>query len=275
MDKNIWFITGASRGLGRIWADAALKRGDKVAATARELSDVVDLKERFGDAVLPLQLDVTDADQVRNTVRQAFDHFGRLDIILNNAGYTLIGMIEEANESDVRALFDTNYFGMIRVIQAALPLLRQQGSGHIIGVSSSLGIEARPLLGFYSASKWAVEGLHESLAQEVKDFGIKVTILEPGAYATKFGVSGKLVPEMEAYADLRKQVFRHLLNEERGNPQATAEAILKIVDAEEPPLRFAVGSEVLPMAREVYADRLATWEAWEAVSNTAEGSLIN
>ncbi|CAH1221813.1 putative oxidoreductase [Paenibacillus auburnensis] len=272
MDKKVWFITGASRGLGRIWAEAALSRGDKVAATARKLEDVSDLKERFGDLVLPMALDVTDAEQVRQVVQQAHSHFGKLDVVLNNAGYTLVGMVEEASEADVRALFDANYFGYLRVIQAALPLLRKQGSGHLLSVSSSLGIEARPLIGFYCSSKWAVEGLHESLVQEVKDFGIKVTLLEPGAYATEFGASSKRVPEMDVYADVRKQVFTILSNEKRGNPQATAEAVLMIVDAAEPPLRFALGSEVLPMARGIYADRLATWEAWETVSNAAQGN---
>jgi len=132
---KIWFITGASRGFGRIWAEAALSRGDKVAATARKLADVADLTERFSDAALTLALDVTDPEQVGQVVAQAHAHFGRLDVILNNAGYALVGTVEEASEADVRALFDTNYFGMLRVIQAALPLLRKQGSGHILGVS--------------------------------------------------------------------------------------------------------------------------------------------
>ncbi|RYG85889.1 MAG: SDR family NAD(P)-dependent oxidoreductase, partial [Alphaproteobacteria bacterium] len=151
MENKVWFITGASRGFGRIWAEAALQRGDKVAATARKLEDVADLAERFGDAVLPLALDVTDAEQVRQVVAQAHAHFGKLDVVLNNAGYALVGTIEEANEEEVRAVFDTNYFGTLRVIQAALPLLRQQGSGHIVGVSSGVGIFAYPLIGFYSS----------------------------------------------------------------------------------------------------------------------------
>ncbi|MFD1676021.1 SDR family NAD(P)-dependent oxidoreductase [Alicyclobacillus fodiniaquatilis] len=274
MDKKVWFITGTSRGFGRIWAEAALTRGDKVAATARNLGNIVDLKERFGDSVLPMELDVTDTYQVRNVVQQAHAHFGRLDVVLNNAGYSLVGMVEEASEADIRALFDTNYFGMLRVIQAALPLLRQQGSGHILGVSSLLGIVAMPLIGFYSASKWAVEALHESLAHEVTSHGIKVTLLEPGAYATDFGTpaSLKVATEMDAYAALRKRIFQGLSSAERGDPQATAEAILKIVDAEEPPLRFAIGTDVLPRVRDVYAGRLATWEAWEGVSNAAQGT---
>ncbi len=273
MDSKVWFITGASRGFGRIWAEAALLRGDRVAATARKMADVADLKERFGDAVLPLALDVTDADQVRQAVEQAHTHFGRLDVVLNNAGYSLVGTVEEASEADVRAEFDTNYFGALRVIQAALPLLRQQGSGHILGVSSTLGHVAFPLIGHYCASKWAFEALHESLAQEVKPFGIAVTLIEPGAYATEFGspASLKIAPGLDAYAELRQQVFGRLSSAERGEPEATAEAVLKIVDAENPPLRLMLGNTGLPVVRAAYADRLATWEAWEAVSNAAQG----
>ena len=273
MNSKVWFITGASRGFGRIWAEAALERGDKVAATARELASVADLSERFGDAVLPLALDVTNAEQVKRTVQQAHDHFGRLDIVLNNAGYSLVGTVEEASEADVRAVFDANYFGTLRVIQAALPLLRQQGSGHIVGVSSTLGIIAVPLIGFYCASKWAVEALHESLAAEVKPFGIKVTLIEPGAYATEFGTpaSLKMAPGMDAYAGLRQQMIARLSGSEKGSPAATAEAILAMVDAEQPPLRFILGDKNLPLARAAYADRIATWEAWEAVSNAAQG----
>ncbi|WP_260503798.1 SDR family NAD(P)-dependent oxidoreductase [Paenibacillus illinoisensis] len=274
MENKVWFITGASRGLGRIWAEAALSRGDKVAATARTPENIADLKERFGDAVLPLALDVTDSQQVEHVVQQAHAHFGRLDVVLNNAGYTLVGTTEEADESDVRELFDTNYFGTLRVIQAALPLLRLQGSGHILGVSSAMGIVAAPLIGFYCASKWAVEALHDSLAQEVKSFGIKVTLLEPGAFATDFGspLSMKTSQGLEVYAELRNQVSLRLSTEERGDPNATADAILRIIDAEEPPLRFAVGAGVLPLVRGVYADRLATWETWETVSDGAQGT---
>jgi len=237
------------------------------------LADLADLKERFGDSVLPMALDVTDAEQVRHVVRQAHTHFGKLDVVLNNAGYSLVGTVEEASEAEVRAVFETNYFGTLRVIQAALPLLRQQRSGHIVGVSSGLGIVTMPLIGFYCTTKWAFEALHESLAEEVKGFGIKVTLLEPGAYATGFGspASRKMVPGIDAYAELRKQMQARLSSVERGDPQATAQAVLKIVDAEAPPLRVILGNGILPMARATYAARLATWEAWETVSNAAQG----
>jgi NAD(P)-dependent dehydrogenase (short-subunit alcohol dehydrogenase family) len=273
MNSKVWFITGASRGFGRIWTEAALERGDKVAATARKVEDVADLKERFGDAVLPLALDVTDAAQVKQVVPQAHAHFGRLDVIVNNAGYSLVGTVEEVSEEDVRATFDANYFGTLRVIQAALPLLRAQGQGHIVGVSSGLGLVAFPVIGSYCASKWAFEALHESLAQEVKSFGLKVTLIEPGAYATEFGSpqSLKMSEGMDTYAALRQQIFGRLSTAERGDPQATPNAVFAVVDAENPPLRFFLGSGNLPMVRAAYAARLATWEAWEAVSNAAQG----
>lgn len=276
MAGKVWFIIGSSRGFGRIWTEAALERGDKVAATCRNPDDIADLQERFGDAVLPLALDVTDADQVRTVVGQAHAHFERLDVVLNNAGYALVGTIEEASEAEVRAQFETNIYGTLRVIQAALPLLRRQGSGHIVGVSSGLGITAMPLIGFYCTSKWAIEALHDSLAQEVKHLGINVTLLEPGAYATDFGSpsSLKTAPGLDAYADLREKIFGHLSTMERGDPHATAEAVLTLVDAENPPLRFALGDTTLPRARAAYAERLAGWEAWETVSNAAQGEPI-
>jgi NAD(P)-dependent dehydrogenase (short-subunit alcohol dehydrogenase family) len=269
--QKTWFITGASRGFGRIWAEAALERGDRVTATARKRADVADLAGRFGDRVLPLALDVIDSGQVQRAVDQAYGHFGRLDVLVNNAGASLFAATEEASDEQIRGLFDANYLGMVRVLRAALPLLRKQGSGHILGVSSGLGITALPLIGFYCATKWAVEAMHESLAQEVAGFGLKVTIVEPGAYATDFGKSSQIADGMEAYAELRKQFLTHLANVERGDPEATAEAILKLVDAENPPLRLALGTSILPRARAAYTERLKTWEAWEEVSNAAMG----
>ncbi|MFP5236974.1 MAG: SDR family NAD(P)-dependent oxidoreductase [Acidobacteriota bacterium] len=269
--SKTWFITGASRGFGRIWAEAALERGDQVTATARKLADVADLKQRFGDRVLPLALDVTNAEQVQQAVEQAHAHFGKLDVLVNNAGTSLFAATEEASDQQIRDLFDANYFGMVRVLRAALPLLRQQGSGHILGVSSGLGITSLPMIGFYCATKWAVEALHEALAQEVKAFGIKVTLVEPGAYATDFGKSAQIADVLEPYADFRKQFLTRLAGIERGAPEATAEAVLKLVDAENPPLRLGLGNSILPRARAAFAERLATWEAWEDVSNAAMG----
>ena len=272
--NKVWFITGASRGFGRVWTEAALKRGDKVAATARTLASIADLKERYGANVLTLELDVTKPDQVKTAQTQAHTHFGRLDIVLNNAGYSLVGTIEEASADDVRALYETNIFGTLAVIQAALPLLRKQGGGHILGTSSGLGHVTMPVIGYYCSSKWAFEAIHESLAAEVKPFGIKVTIIEPGAYATEFGSqdSLKLAAGLDIYTDFKTHFFESLRNSERGDPKATPEAIFKIVDAEHPPLRFNLGSHNLPWIRAAYAERLAIWEEWEDVSNSAQGN---
>ena len=269
-----WFITGASRGFGRVWTEAVLERGDNVAATARSLASIVALKEKYGDRVLTLELDVTKPDQAKASVGRAHAHFGKLDIILNNAGYSLVGTIEEASADEVRALYETNIFGTLSVIQAALPLLRQQGGGRILGVSSTLGHVTVPLIGYYCSSKWAFEAIHESLAAEVKPFGIKVTIIEPGAYATEFGSpsSLRLAAGLDIYGDLRKQVYERLGSMQRGDPKATPEALFKMVDAENPPLRFNLGSQNLPWIRAAYADRLKTWEEWESVSNAAQGA---
>ena len=271
--SKIWFISGSSRGFGRVWADAALRRGDKVAATARNLESIADLKEKYGENVLTLEMDVTKADQVKAAVTQAHEHFGGLDVIVNNAGYPLIGTIEEASADEVRALYDTNIFGTLAVIQAALPLLRKQGGGHIVGVSSTLGHVTMPLIGYYCSSKWAFEAIHESLALEVKPFGIKVTIVEPGAYATEFGgaSSGKSAEGLEIYAGLKAQIFEHMKTMDKGDPNATPDAMFKMVDADAPPLRLFLGSHNLALVRAAYADRLAEWEAWESVAVSAQG----
>ncbi|WP_022821664.1 SDR family NAD(P)-dependent oxidoreductase [Hymenobacter norwichensis] len=270
---KIWFITGASRGFGRIWTEAALQRGDKVAATARPLASLTDLTEKYGANVLSLALDVTNPEQVKTAVVQAHTHFGRLDIVLNNAGYFLVGTIEEASLDDLRALYETNVYGAVSVIQAALPLLRAQGSGHLLGTSSGLGHVTSPVLGYYASSKWAFEAIHESLAAEVASFGIKVTIIEPGAYATEFGSpeSLRFATGLAAYAEFKNHFFAGLSRLERGNPAATPAALFAVVDAEQPPLRLFLGSHNLPAVRAAYAERLATWEAWETVANAAQG----
>lgn len=271
-NPKVWFITGTSRGFGRVWTEAILKRGDKVAATARNLASIADFKERYGDQVLTMELDVTNHEQVKKAVEQAHTHFGRLDIVFNNAGYSLVGTIEEASVDEVRELFETNVYGPMAVIQAALPLLRKQGGGHILGTSSNLGHVTLPVIGYYCSSKWAFEAIHESLAEEVKSFGIKVTIIEPGAYATEFGSaeSLKFSEGMDLYAEYKESFFGQLTTMERGNPEATPQALLQVVDSENPPLRFFLGSQNLPWVRKAYADRMEEWEKWEAVSNSAQ-----
>ena len=269
---KVWFITGSSRGFGRIWTEAALQRGDKVAATARNVGSIADLKETYGDNVLTLTLDVTQAAQVESAVKAAHSHFGRLDIVINNAGYSLVATVEEAKPDEIRALYETNVLGPVSVIQAVLPIMRKQGYGHILGTSSNLGHFVIPLIGYYCSSKWAFEAIHESLATEVKPFGINVTIIEPNAYATEFGSqeSLKLSESMPEYEMLRESVWETLRNYERGNPNATASAILAVVDAPQPPLRLFLGRHNLEGIRQTYAERISVWEQWQDIAAAAQ-----
>jgi NAD(P)-dependent dehydrogenase (short-subunit alcohol dehydrogenase family) len=274
-DKDkVWFITGASRGFGREWTIAALDRGDKVAATARDTATLDDLVAKYGDALLALELDVDDRDADFAAVRQAHDHFGRLDVVVNNAGYGQFGFVEEASEAEVRAQFETNVFGALWVTQAALPYLREQRSGHIIQVSSIGGISAFQNVGIYHASKWALEGFSQSLAQEIASFGIYVTLIEPGGFATDWaGSSAKHATPLPAYDEAHAEADRARSQRTAtpGDPHASAAAILKVVDAEEPPLRVFFGKRPIEIAKADYASRIKTWEEWQPVAELAQG----
>jgi NAD(P)-dependent dehydrogenase (short-subunit alcohol dehydrogenase family) len=272
--EKVWFITGTSRGFGREWAIAALDRGDKVAATARDISTLEDLSEKFGDALLPIQLDVTDRDADFAAVKQAHDHFGRLDVVVNNAGYGHFGFIEELTEQEARDQIETNVFGALWVTQAALPYLREQRGGHIIQVSSIGGITAFQNVGIYHASKWALEGFSQALAQEVAAFGIHVTLIEPGGFSTDWaGSSSKRSEQLPAYAEIHAEADR--IRSQRmakpGDPNASARAVLKIVDADNPPLRVFFGELPLQLAKADYENRLKTWEEWQHVAIEAQG----
>jgi len=274
MAEKVWFITGTSRGFGREWTIAALERGDRVAATARDTASLDDLVEKYGDAILPIALDVTDHDADFAAVAQAAEHFGHLDIVVNNAGYGQFGLIEELTEQEARDQIETNVFGALWVTQAALPFLRANGGGRIIQVSSIGGISAFPLLGAYHASKWALEGFSQSLAQEVAGFGIHVTLVEPGGFSTDWGgASAKRSAPLPAYEQFHAQAAeaRKARTGHPGDPSASAAALLRIVDADEPPLRVFFGTSPLGIARADYASRLATWEQWQDVSELAQG----
>jgi NAD(P)-dependent dehydrogenase (short-subunit alcohol dehydrogenase family) len=274
MAEKVWFITGTSRGFGREWAIAALDRGDKVAATARDTATLADLVDKFGDAILPITLDVTDRAADFAAVKQAHDHFGRLDVVVNNAGYGQFGFVEELSEQDARDQIETNVFGALWVTQAALPYLRAQGSGHIIQVSSIGGIVAFPNVGIYHASKWALEGFSQSLAQEVAPFGVHVTLIEPAGFSTDWsGSSSRTAEALPAYADLHaeNEQVRKTRWAAPGDPKASAAAVLKVVDADEPPLRVFFGNEPLGLAKADYEERLRTWEQWQSVAELAQG----
>ncbi|MGA5461672.1 SDR family oxidoreductase [Mycobacterium sp. NPDC050041] len=274
MSAKVWFITGTSRGFGREWTIAALDRGDRVAATARDTSTLDDLVDKYGDALLPIRLDVTDRNADFAAVKQAHDHFGRLDIVVNNAGYGQFGFVEELSEQEARDQIETNVFGALWITQAALPYLRAQRSGHILQVSSIGGITAFQNVGIYHASKWALEGFSQALAQEVESFGIHVTLIEPGGFDTDWaGSSAKRATPLPAYEQAHAQAdaARSKRTAKYGDPKASAAAVLKIVDAEKPPLRVFFGELPLQLARADYESRLATWEQWQPVSVEAGG----
>jgi short-subunit dehydrogenase len=271
MSKTI-FITGASRGFGKIWAEAFLKRGDNVIATARNLDSLNDLVKKYGKAILPIKLDVNNRKDAFAAVEKAQSHFGSIDVLINNAGYGLFGTIEETSEKEARDQIETNVFGLLWATQAVLPLMRKQKKGHIIQVSSALGVVTLPVLGLYNASKFAVEGLSETLASEVKGFGINVTLVEPNGFATDWGgASAVHTTSMQEY-DGVKQAFQAGLTEDIfGVPEATVDAILKLVDTPQPPLRLFLGKVALPWIKQVYQERLATWEEWQDVAAAAHG----
>lgn len=267
MEKT-WFITGTSTGLGREWAEAALERGDRVAATARDTSGLEPLSSKYGDAVLPIALDVTDRTAVFDAVARAAEHFGRLDVVVNNAGYGHIGLVEEVTEPELRAQLETNFFGTVWVTQAALPIMRAQRSGRILQVTSEGGVRAYPGFGAYHASKWAVEGLSESLAQEVAAFGIHITNVEPGPYATGFATAAHVSAPNPDYDEVREATAPDF---QVGDPHATRAALLRIADAEQPPLHVFLGRPFAEV-EQIYAERLRTWREWEPVALAAFGA---
>ena len=264
-------ISGASKGFGRAWTEAFLAKGYKVAATARNIDTLADLKAQYGDAILPLTLDVNNRSESFALVEKVQQHFGTIDILINNAGYALNGAVEEASELEARAQFETNFFGTLWLTQAVLPIMRQQQSGHIIQVSSILGIATLPIIGLYNASKFAVEGLTETLASEVKQFGINVTLVEPNGYFTDIWGNGFNSEKIEAYDGLKKAIAEGHDPDTFGQINATVPAIIKLVEAENPPLRLFLGKVALPFAKHAYEQKLATWNEWADVSVAAHG----
>ena len=244
---------------------------NSVVATARDIRTLQPLVDSWGDAVLPLALDVTDHDAVVAAVAAAKDHFGTIDVVVNNAGYGLFGMVEEVTADQARQQIETNLLGPLWMTQAVLPVMRAQGHGHIIQVSSVGGVFALPGLGLYHASKWGLEGMTSSLATEVRSFGIKVTLVEPAGYATDWqGSSAVHAPKLQAYDEFRANMPIGA-SARRGDPQATSAAILAVVDAEHPPLRIFFGDQPLPLMRTEYARRIAEWETWDELSHKAFG----
>jgi NAD(P)-dependent dehydrogenase (short-subunit alcohol dehydrogenase family) len=266
-----WFITGASRGFGYLWAEAALERGDRVAATARNIQTLDRLIDRFTSQLLPITLDVTDRPAAFAAVEKAHSTFGRLDIVVNNAGYGQFGAIEELTEAEAREQIETNLFGALWITQAALPIMRAQQAGHILQVSSIGGVAAFPSIGIYHASKWGLEGFSEALSHEVAEFGIKVTLVEPSGFSTDWaGASAKQATPIAAYAPAHAAMAERRKYLPPADPQGTVKAILQLVDSDDPPLRLLLGSAAVKIATTLYPQKLATWKAWEEVSRNAD-----
>jgi NAD(P)-dependent dehydrogenase (short-subunit alcohol dehydrogenase family) len=277
MSDRTWFITGASRGLGRSFAQAALAAGDRVAATARDTSTLEDLVTEHGDAVVPISLDVTDRDAAFAAIREAHRRLGGLDVVVNNAGYGVSGAIEELSEQQARAQVEVNLFGALWVTQAALPILREQGSGWIVQVSSIGGLAAFPLTGIYHASKWALEGFSESLRQEVASFGIKVLMVEPSGFRTDWAGSSMdraepiaAYQQIEAIAERRAAQRDENNGSQPGNPDLAARALLETLDRDDPPFRLLLGNIAYDVAVDRYQSRLQEFRAGEAAARGAD-----
>ncbi|MET7934788.1 SDR family NAD(P)-dependent oxidoreductase [Streptomyces sp. NPDC005322] len=266
---RVWFITGASSGLGLAFSQAALEVGDRVVGAARRTETLTALAAEHPGRLIPLPLDVTDRESVFAVVQQAAAAFGRLDVVVNNAGIMSMGAVEEFTEADARTLLETNFFGALWVTQAVLPHLRRQQGGHLVQISSVGGIIGFATSGMYSASKWALEGMTEALAQEVAPFGIKVSIVEPGGYATGLYAAMRTQPAHEAYAPLHAALAEMWQDAEDADPADAAKALLALVDSKEPPLRLILGSAMYDVAQHSIEQRKEVWASWEAVSRAA------
>ncbi|UGQ10403.1 SDR family NAD(P)-dependent oxidoreductase [Yinghuangia sp. ASG 101] len=272
---RVWFVTGASRGLGRAFASAALAAGDNVVIAARSRDALDRMAAAYEDGrVLPVTLDVTDREAVFRAVEHAVGHFGRLDVVVNNAGTLSMGMIEEFTEAEARAQMETNFFGALWVGQAVMPRLRAQGSGHIVQISSIGGLAGFPLSGMYAASKFALEGMSEALAREAAQFGIKLSIVQPGGYWTDLYTAMHHTTPVDAYAPLRAELEKMWANDSVDSaPELAATALMRLVDSDDPPLRLLLGGMVYDLAFDIARQRMETWAGWEETSRAAEHAI--
>jgi NADP-dependent 3-hydroxy acid dehydrogenase YdfG len=278
-NQRVWFITGASTGFGRLLAEEVLKAGGKVIATARNLDKVKNIEAQYPQTAKALALDVTDAGQVDSAVTQAFAQFGQVDVLVNNAGYGVAGAIEEVSEAEFMPMFETNVFGLLRVTRAFLPHLRKQRSGHILNLSSIGGVVASPGMGFYNATKFAVEGISEALAGELAPLGIRVTIIEPGPFRTDFlgrsGVVAKTrIADYDSTAGNMRRYFAENDGKQKGDPLRAVHAMMQVVESPEPPLRLLLGASALERSRSKlhnWEKEIATWEKVTVGADFPEG----
>jgi NAD(P)-dependent dehydrogenase (short-subunit alcohol dehydrogenase family) len=273
--SRVWLITGSSTGFGRALAEAALVQGDCVIVTARNVSQIQDIEHKYPQTAKAVRLDVTDPETIQTAVKIGLEAFRRIDVLVNNAGYGLMGAIEEVSDQQIRHQFETNFFGLLNVIRAIIPTLKKQGSGHILNISSAGGRITLPTLGLYHASKFAVEGLSETLAQELQPFGIKVTIIEPGSFDTDFTtrslITAKQMPEYDFF---REQIVKFSTEHPRGHVPTGVQAMLKIVELPDPPLRLAIGPDALPMLIQKFSSDIEEYQHFKDIwqDSTAHAS---
>ncbi|MGI4793222.1 MAG: oxidoreductase [Janthinobacterium lividum] len=271
----VWLITGCSTGFGRELAQLVLKRGWRAVVTARDPKQIADLIEGYEDTGLALTLDVTDAVHVAAAAQAAHDRFGQVDVLVNNAGYGYLAAIEEGEDNAVRAMFEANFFGLAAMTRAVLPGMRARRSGCIVNISSIGGLASFPATGYYHATKYAVEGLSESLALEVAPLGIKVVIVEPGPFRTNWAgpsikQSASRIADYDATAGIRRKQTEERSGKQPGDPVRAAEAIIAAVQSPEPPLHLVLGKPALEIARKKLAALKTNFDTWEATTLGAD-----
>ena len=269
--SRVWFITGSSTGFGRVLAEILLKRGERVAVTARNPDQIQDLVAGYKDTGLALALDVTQPQQIAAAVAGAEKFFGRIDVLVNNAGYGYLASVEEGEDAEVRAMFETNLFGLLAVTKAVLPGMRARRTGHIVNISSIGGLVANPSTGYYSATKFALEALSESLGKEVEPLGIRVTAIEPGPFRTDWAgrslkVAKASIPDYVDTAGARSRQIAERSGKQPGDPVRASEAIIAIVEADQPPGNLFLGKIAVDMAREKLAYLSKSIDQWQALS---------
>jgi NAD(P)-dependent dehydrogenase (short-subunit alcohol dehydrogenase family) len=273
--RRTWLITGASRGIGACIVEAALAQGDAVIATAR---DVAAIRQRFGerDALLPLALDVTDEPRARHVATAALERFGRIDVLVNNAGYGLLGAVEEATADEVRRLYDTNVFGLLNVTRAVLPAMRAQRAGHVINISSLGGVQSAAGFGLYCSTKFAVEGISEALHAELAPLGIHTTVVEPGYFRTEFldgaslAVSPQVLSDYAASAGAVREAARRINMNQPGDPQRLAQAVMQLAASPTPPLRLPLGTDTLQAIADKHAFVARETAQWRALAASTD-----
>lgn len=279
MADKVWFITGCSTGFGRELALAALSQGDEVVATARRVESLAELTERWPEHCRALALDLSDLSQVPGVVSQAIGAFGRVDVLVNNAGYGLVGPIEEASQEQIQQNFAVNFFGPLELIRSILPHFRERKSGRIVNMSAAAAISNYAGFGIYGAAKCALEGMSEALAQEGRSFGLKVTLVQPGPFRTDFVArslekTGGGIPEYANTAGRFARLIESMHGKQPGDPARAALAIVQAVDADRPPMRLVLGKYAIEKARRDWTQREAELREWEHAGLSADGPYL-